>query len=115
MTLMTKAGVMTVNWIKIARFLVEQYPEGNHTQSLTREMIMGEQVLEYKSICKLPFGAYAQVHNDIQVTNTIEPRTGAINFPPHNMHGGHRFINLVTDDIILFLEGNGWSYPCPLK
>jgi hypothetical protein len=29
-----------------------------------KEMIMGTQVLDYKTLCKLPFGAYVQVHDD---------------------------------------------------
>ena len=35
--------------------------------------------LDWNKICKLHFGDYAQVHKDINVTNTLEERTkGAI-------------------------------------
>ncbi len=33
-----------------------------------KEMIMGEQILDCKTLCKLPFGAYFQVHDDRQST-----------------------------------------------
>ncbi len=40
-----------------------------------REMILGGSKVDYHKMCKLLFGAYVQVHNDHQVTNTMEPRT----------------------------------------
>jgi len=57
-------------------------------QSLTpREMILGEQILDCKNICKIPFGSYVQVHEDRQVTNTMESRTtGAICLGISNMN-----------------------------
>lgn len=36
-----------------------------------RMMIMGEQKMDYKKICKVPFRAYVQAHNDNQITNTM--------------------------------------------
>ena len=72
-------------------------------QSLApKEMIMGEQRIDCKLLCKIPFGAYVQVHDDLQVTNTMDPRTtGAINLGPTNMQGGHKFLNLTTGEIIV--------------
>jgi len=44
-----------------------------------RDLIFGEQKLNYKTLCRIPFGAYAQVHDDQSITNTMESRTtGAI-------------------------------------
>lgn len=41
--------------------------------------MLGCQKLDYKKVCQLPFGVYVQVHDDQQVTNTMEPRTtGAV-------------------------------------
>ena len=50
-----------------------------HDQRLSpRDIIMGEEKLDYKKVCQLPFGAYVQVHDDLDVTNTMESRrTGA--------------------------------------
>jgi len=46
---------------------------------LPRDLVCGEQVLNYKTVCRIPFGAYAQVHDDQNVTNTMASRTtGAI-------------------------------------
>lgn len=67
-----------------------------------RDIIMGEQKLDYKAIGRLPFGAYTQVHDDLAITNTMEPRTtGAINLgPAGNIQGAHIFFkfNLRRDN-----------------
>ncbi len=59
-------------------------------------MIMGAQKLDYKKMCRLPFGENMQVHEDKQLTNTVEPQTlGAINLGPTGyILGGHHFLNL---------------------
>ncbi len=67
-----------------------------------RDMIMGTQILDCKNLCKLPFGAYVQTHDDISITNTMEPRTaGGINLGPSNLHGGHKFFNLTTGEVVV--------------
>jgi hypothetical protein len=76
-------------------------PKENQVSS-PREMIMGEEILDCKSVCRLPFGSYVQVHEDNQVTNTMETRTtGGINLGPSNMTGGHNFFSPVTGEIIM--------------
>jgi hypothetical protein len=65
-------------------------------------MIMGEKILDCKAICKLPFGAYVQVPEDQQVTNTMKPRTtGAIALGPSNMNGGYKFFHIITGEILV--------------
>jgi hypothetical protein len=92
---------MRIALIHYVVFCLNNIPKENQTQS-PRDMIMGQQILDYKSICKLPFGAYVQVHDDAQITNTMEPRTtGGINLGPNNMLGGHKFLNLTTGDVIV--------------
>jgi hypothetical protein len=39
------------------------------------ELVFGEQKLEYNNVCQLPFGAYSQVCDDLDVTNTMELQT----------------------------------------
>jgi hypothetical protein len=52
-----------------------------------RELICREQKLDYKAICKLPFGAYAQVHEDLE---NFSRTTGALNLgPTGNVQGTH--------------------------
>ncbi len=70
---------------------------------LAREMIMGGQKIDYQKMCRLPFGLYEQVHNENKVRNTMEARTsGAINLGPKgNSQGGHRFLNLITGEVIV--------------
>ncbi len=66
-----------------------------------RDIIMGHQILNYASLCKLPFGAYVQVHEDNQITNNMESRTtGGINFGPSNLYDAHKFYSLRTGEII---------------
>ena len=38
-----------------------------------KEIICGEQKIDYKVLCKIPFGAYVQVHDDLEVTSTMQP------------------------------------------
>jgi hypothetical protein len=74
-----------------------------HDQRLSpRDIIMGEEKLDYKKVCQLPFGAYVQVHDDLDITNTMESRTtGAINLgPTGNLQGAHRFLSLKTGELL---------------
>ena len=61
---------------------------------MPRDLLFGEQKLDYNNVCKIPFGAYLQVHDDLDVTNTVESRsTGAINIGPSgNVQGTHNFL-----------------------
>jgi hypothetical protein len=83
-------------------FWLNQLPKEGQTFS-PRDMILGGQRIEYKSMCRLPFGAYVQVHDDRQQTNTMEPRTtGAINLGPSgNIQGAHKFLSLSTGEVIV--------------
>jgi hypothetical protein len=66
-------------------------------------LIFGEQKLDYSVICKIPFGAYAQVHVDLDIMNTMESRTTrAINLgPTGNIQGAHKFFSLKIGEIIV--------------
>jgi len=80
---------------------------------IPREMILGEQILDCKNTCKIPFGSYVQVHEDRQVTNTMESRTtGAICLGPSNMNGGYNFFSLETGEIIT--RRNWTELPVPM-
>jgi hypothetical protein len=67
-----------------------------------RDIIMGEEKLDYKKVCQLPFGAYVQVRDDLDITNTMESgTTGAINLgPTGNIQGTHRFLSLKTGELL---------------
>jgi hypothetical protein len=64
-------------------------------------------------MCQLPFSAYTQVHDDLEVTNTMESRTtGAINLrPTGNIQGSHKFLSLITGGIII--RRNWTELPVP--
>jgi hypothetical protein len=56
-----------------------------------------------KKNCRLPFGAYAQVHDDLGVTNSMLARTtGVLNLgPTRNIQGTHKFLSLQTREVIV--------------
>jgi len=68
-----------------------------------RDLIFGEKKLNYKTLCRIPFGAYAQVHDDQSVTNTMESRTtGAISLGgTGNIQGTYKFLSLRSGEIIV--------------
>jgi hypothetical protein len=68
-----------------------------------RKLVFGERKSDYNIICRIPFGAYVQVHDDLNVTNTMESRTTwAINLgPTGNIQGTHKFLSLKTGDLIV--------------
>ncbi len=71
--------------------------------------------MDYSTICKLPFGAYIQVYNDAQITNTMELRTtGGINLGPSgNIQGAHKFFSFTSGDILLCRK---WTeLPVPME
>jgi hypothetical protein len=92
---------MRVALIQYVIFWLNNIPKEGQDH-LPKEIIMGEQILNFNHICSLPFGAYVQVHEDRQITNTMETRTsGGLNMGPSNMQGAHRFLSLATGDIIV--------------
>ena len=60
--------------------------------------IVSRHKLDAKIHCKLPFGAYCEVHVDPDITNTMEPRTkwGICLGPTGNMQGSYKFLSLST-------------------
>ena len=60
---------------------------------------MTGKTLDWKKSCKLHFDAYAQVHEDRNVTNTLEERTqGAICLgPTGNLQGTYNFFSLRSE------------------
>ena len=59
---------------------------------------MSRHKLDAKMHCKVPFGAYCEVHVDPDITNTMEPRTkwGICLGPTGNMQGSYKFLSLST-------------------
>jgi hypothetical protein len=59
--------------------------------------------LDAKLYCKTPFGAYCEVHTDLNITNTMEPRTkwGICLGPTGNMQGSYKFMSFSTGKKII--------------
>ena len=47
------------------------YPKSGLSKTYSPRTIMTGKALDWKKICKLQFGAYAQVHEDRNLTNTL--------------------------------------------
>ncbi len=64
-----------------------------------REIVSRHRRLDAKLHCKVPFGAYCEVHVDPDITDTMEPRTRwAICLgPTGNMQGSYKFLSLMTE------------------
>jgi hypothetical protein len=60
--------------------------------------IVSRHKLDAKMHCKVPFGAYCEVHVDPDIANTMEPRTrwGICLGPTGNMQGSYKFLSLST-------------------
>jgi hypothetical protein len=101
---------MRIAMIQYVVFWLNNIPKEDQNES-PREMIIGHQVLDTKMVCKIPFGAYAQVHDNNDITNTmIQRMTGGINLGPSNLSGSYKFLSLETGDIIVHTKGNdNWT------
>jgi len=92
---------MRIALIHYVVFWMNNTPNEGQDES-PREMITGEQKLDYKIVCRIPFGGYAQVHEDSEVTNTMKQGiTGGMNLGHSNMQGGHKFLSLETGEILV--------------
>ena len=62
------------------------------------QKIVSRHKLDVKMHCKVPFGAYCEVHVDPDITNIMEPRTkwGICLGPTGNMQGSYKFLSLST-------------------
>ena len=83
-------------------FLNAFLPKSGMSKTYIPCTIMTEKYLYWKKICKLHFGAYVQVHNDKNVTNTLEERTqGAIRLGHTvNLLGTYNLFSLRSDNKI---------------
>ena len=71
---------MTIELSKhVVMFLNAFPPKSGLSNTYSLRNIITGKALDWKKSCKLHFGSYAQVHEDRNVTNTLEERTqGAI-------------------------------------
>ena len=88
---------MTIELAKhVVMFLNAFPPKSGLSKTYSPRTIMTGKTLDWKKSCKLHFGAYAQVHEDINVTNMLEERTqGAILLgPTGNLQVTYNFFSL---------------------
>jgi hypothetical protein len=95
--------VTTINWYPSRSSI---YPNVS-----AKELFTGRKV-DYSVDCKVQFGQYVQTHEDLEVTNTMKPRTiGAISLGPvGNIQGTYYFLSLTTWRVI---KRRSWT-PLPM-
>ena len=80
----------------VVMFLNTFPPKRGLSKTYSPHTIMTGKTIDWKKSCKLHFGAYAQVHEDRNVTNTLEQRTQeAIRLgPTGSLQGTYNFFFL---------------------
>ena len=105
---------MTIDLAKhVVMFLNAFPPKSGLSKTYSPCTIMTGKALDWKKSCKLHFGAYAQVHEDRNVTNTLEERNqGAICLgTTGNLQGTYNFFSLQYGNNLP--ADNSQSYPPP--
>lgn len=96
-------AILVVYLVYHATMCVNMFPKrGAVADNVSpRQLVLGRKI-DISVEGRLPFGAYAHVHEDNAVTNGMEPRTvGAIALGPCGNHqGGYKFLSLSTARII---------------
>jgi hypothetical protein len=95
---------MKVQLVYYCVFWINNTPKPNSGISKDRspkEIVLGIKP-DFKRDCMLSYGSYCQVHEDLEVTNTMQSRaTGAICLgPAGNYQGGYKFFSLSTKRVI---------------
>ena len=88
---------MTIDLSKlVVMFLTAFSPKSGLSKTCSPRTIMTGKTLDWKKSCMLHFGVYAQVHEDRNVTNTLEERTqgGIFLGPTGNLQGTYNFFSL---------------------
>jgi hypothetical protein len=73
-------------------------PSSGVSKTFSPRTIMTGTVLDFNKHCQIPFGAYAELHEDNNITNTMTERTQpAICLgPTANFQGSYKFLSLNT-------------------
>jgi hypothetical protein len=87
-------------------------PSSGVSKTFSPHTIMTGTMLDFNKHCQIPFGAYAELHEDNDVTNTTTERTQpAICLGPKaNFQGSYKFLSLKTGKCIT--RKQFMSYPC---
>ena len=107
---------MTIELAKhVVMFLNAFPPKSGISKTYSPRTIMTGKALDWKKSCKLHFEAYAQVHEDINVTNTLEDRNqGEICLgPTGNLQGTYNLFSPRSEKKIP--AENSQRYPPPLS
>jgi hypothetical protein len=106
---------MVIELAKYVVLMLNSFPPGSGlSRTYSPRTIMTGKQLDFAKHCKIPFGAYAQTHEDRDVTNTIDKdRTegGICLGPTGNSEGSYTFLSLRTGRQIT--RGHFYEVPTP--
>ena len=106
--------IMIINLMHFCVFWLNMTPtKSSITDRYSPRELICRQRADAKLWCKLPFGAYAETHEDLINTNTMEPRTrpAICMGPTRNLNGSTRFMCLTTGRKII--RRNFTALPMP--
>ena len=88
-------------------------PSSGLSKTYSPRNIMTGKPLDYEKHCRLPFGAYAQTHEDKHITNGMITRTegGICLGPTGNLEGNYSFLSLRTGRMVT--RGHFYKVPTP--
>ena len=95
--------LMKMAKVKLCAFWMNLFPrEGSITSIYSPRMLLLGEMADFDKICKVPFGAYCEVFDNTQPSNTDTPRTSpAIALcPENNLQESYYFLNLNTWKIV---------------
>ena len=102
------------NVIKYAVFWLNAFPSKNGvSDTLSPREIVVRSKIDFKKHARVPFGSYCEVHDDPDITNTLEARThpGIALGPSGNLQGSVRFFCLLTGKVLT--RRNFTRFPMP--
>jgi hypothetical protein len=91
--------LMKIEMLKNAVTWLNMFPHPDGvSDTITSQTIMTGIKVKFATHCRVPFGAYGEVHNENDPSNTTLPRTSkaiALN-PTGNLQGSYYFMSLAT-------------------
>ena len=105
---------MTIELAKFVVLMLNAFPPSSGlSKTYSPRTIMTGKPLDYEKHCRLPFGAYAQTHEDRNITNNMITRTegGICLGPTGNLEGSYSFLSLRTGRMVT--RGHFYEVPTP--
>ena len=91
--------LMVIELLQFCVMWLNSFPvKSGISKKWSPQELVSQTKLDAKLLCRSPFGSYCEMHIDLDITNTLEPRTNwAICMgPTGNLQGSYKFLSLAT-------------------